>query len=212
VVLTREMIDELARASSRGIEILFATNSPLSSDSTVTQAYFLEDWAYILARVPTARFFVTTGTSRFHGKMAVVDDDVSIISSYNTDWLSAYVNSEVGEITWSRERAADLTASILRELADPRNGVIEYTIRRHADGAAVLVDRNAGTGRPPDWQPVVEHGPEHHLRADVLTAYAGHRRAWNRRRGYLGQLAPLRRAPLTYPAAAPGQRAATAGP
>ncbi|MEZ0314055.1 MAG: phosphatidylserine/phosphatidylglycerophosphate/cardiolipin synthase family protein, partial [Myxococcota bacterium] len=39
VVLTREMIDELARASSRGVEILFATNSPLSSDSTVTQAY-----------------------------------------------------------------------------------------------------------------------------------------------------------------------------
>ncbi len=206
VVLTREEIDELARASSRGVEIWFGTNSPMSTDSTVTQAYFLEDWAYILARVPTARFFVATGTNKFHGKMAIIDDQVSIVSSYNADWLSAYVNSEIGEVTWSAARAADLMARFMRDYNDPSNGVREYTIRKNPDGSAVLVDRNAGTGRPPDWQPVVVFGPENHLSAEILADYAKRRRDWDRRRGYLAQLAPLQHPPLTYPAPLPGRR------
>ncbi|HSI03983.1 MAG TPA: phosphatidylserine/phosphatidylglycerophosphate/cardiolipin synthase family protein, partial [Myxococcota bacterium] len=208
VVLTREEIDELARASSRGVEIWFGTNSPMSTDSTVTQAYFLEDWAYILARVPTARFFVATGTNKFHGKMAIIDDQLSIISSYNADWLSAYVNSEIAELTWSRERAADLMGRFMRDFEDPTNGVREYTIRRNPDGSAVLVDRNAGTGQPPDWQPVVVFGPENHLSRKILDEYAQRRRDWDRRRGYLAQLAPLQHPPLTYPAPAPGRRRA----
>ncbi len=209
VVLTNEEIDELARASANGVEIWFGTNSPSSTDSTVTQAFFLEDWAYILARVPNARFFVATGQNKFHGKMAIIDDQVSIVSSYNADWLSAYVNSEIGEITWSRERAADLMSDFMQEYNDPSNGVREYTIRRNADGSAVLVDRNAGTGQPPDWQPVVEYGPENHLSAKVLAEYARRRSDWRRRRSYLAQLAPLQHPPLTFPAPTPGRKRPT---
>jgi hypothetical protein len=116
------------------------------------------------------------------------------------------VNSEIGELTWSRERAADLMARFMRDFNDPANGVREYTIRRNPDGSAVLVDRNSGTGQPPDWQPVVEFGPEHHLSQKILTEYAQRRRDWDRRRGYLAQLAPLQHPPLTHPAPTPGRR------
>lgn len=198
VVLTEEEIAELERASSRGVEIWFGTNSPMSTDSTVTQAFFLEDWPYILARVPNARFFVATGQQKFHGKRAVIDDDISIVASWNADWLSAYVNSEVGEITWSRGRNAHLMEQFMRDYREPSNGVLEYTIRRNPDGSAVLVNR--GTEQEPNWQPVVEFGPQHHLTPQMLAEYARRRADWNRRRSYLAQLQPLRRPPLRNPA------------
>lgn len=200
VVLTEEEIAELERASSRGVEIWFGTNSPLSTDSTVTQAFFLEDWPYILARVPNARFFVATGHQKFHGKRAVIDDDISIVSSWNADWLSAYVNSEIGEISWSRDRNRELMAQFMTDYRDPSNGVLEYTIRRNPDGSAVLVNR--GTEQAPNWQPVVEFGPENHLSPQMLADYASRRADWNRRRSYLAQLQPLRRPPLRNPAPA----------
>jgi phosphatidylserine/phosphatidylglycerophosphate/cardiolipin synthase-like enzyme len=205
VVLTEQEIQELERASKNGVEILFGTNSPLSTDSSVTQAFFLQDWAYILARVPTARFFVATGTHKFHDKMAVADGQVSLVSSYNADWLSAYVNSEIADISWSKQRASSLTRSFVEDYNDPANKVLEYKIKRNPDGSAVLVDKNAGTGKAPDWQPVIEFGPENHLPANIIADYAKRKRSWDWRRKFLPQLAPLTRPPLTYPAVVPGK-------
>ena len=71
VVLTEDMMVGLERAAARGVQIDIITNSPLSTDSDVTQAFFLEDWPYILARCSTARIFVATGERKFHAKSAV---------------------------------------------------------------------------------------------------------------------------------------------
>jgi phosphatidylserine/phosphatidylglycerophosphate/cardiolipin synthase-like enzyme len=183
VVLTRDMMSALERASARGVEIDIITNSPLSTDSDVTQAFFLEDWKTILARCPTARIFVATGDRKFHTKSAVIDDDEAVISTYNLDLLSGYVNSEVGAVVKSRELAQDLLLAFEQDTKDPANGFLEYRIQRDAEGKPVLKD----------GEPVSAFGPEDHLPADVQEAYKGKRNLWgNWLRNHVPVFQPLR--------------------
>ena len=183
VVLTQDMMSALERASARGVQVDIITNSPLSTDSDVTQAFFLEDWKTILARCPTARIFVATGDRKFHSKSAVIDDDEAVISTYNLDLLSGYVNGEVGAVVKSRELAQDLLGAFEEDKKDPANGFLEYRIQRDADGKAVLKD----------GEPVAVFGPEDHLPAEVQEAYRGKRNLWgNWVRNHVPQFQPLR--------------------
>lgn len=183
VVLTEDMMQGLERASARGVQIDILTNSPLSTDSDVTQAFFLEDWPTILQRCPTANIYVATGERKFHTKSAVVDGEDALISTYNLDLLSWYVNSEVGAVVKSKELATDLLGEFDKDKADPKNGFIQYTIKRDADGKAVLEN----------GKPVVEFGPENHLPKDVLEKYAKKRELWGEKlRDNVPWLKPLR--------------------
>lgn len=183
VVLTEEMLKGLEQASQRGVKIDIITNSPLSTDSAVTQAFFLEDWAAILARCPNARIFVATGDRKFHAKSAVIDDEQSFVSTYNLDLLSGKVNSEVGAVVKSKELAADLLKEFDTDLADPSNGFLEYTIKKDANGQAILKD----------GKPIPVFGPEDHLPAAVLDDYRGRRKLWGQTlRNAVPYLKPLR--------------------
>lgn len=183
VVLTTAMLEEMQRAGERGVQIDIITNSPLSTDSKQTQAFFLEDWPLILARVPNARIFVATGDHKFHTKAAVVDGEDAFISTYNLDLLSGYVNSELGAVVKSQELARDLAEKLDEDVKDPENGFLEYTIERSADGKPVVVD----------GKPVIKFGPEHHLPADVLEDYKGRRKLWGHTlRNNFDLFAPLR--------------------
>ena len=187
VVLTEEMVLAMEAAAGRGVRIDIITNSPLSTDSTVTQAFFLEDWAYMMARIPTLRIYVITGSRKFHSKAAVIDGQISLVTTYNLDLLSGYVNSEVGAAVQSEELAADLLAAFRADLADPDNGVLEYRIVRKEDGAPRLKD----------GQPVPLFGPEHHLPQEVLDDYCRLRKLWSHTlRSHVPYLAPLRHPPL----------------
>ncbi|MGV3621200.1 MAG: phospholipase D-like domain-containing protein [Archangium sp.] len=183
VVLTKDMMSALQRASERGVKIDIITNSPLSTDSDVTQAFFLEDWQMILQRCPTASIYVATGDRKFHTKSAVIDDDEAVISTYNLDLLSGFVNSEVGAVVKSRELASDLMQAFENDKADPANGFIQYTIERDATGKAVLKD----------GKPVPTFGPENHLSQEMLETYAKKRNLWgNLIRNNIPQFEPLR--------------------
>lgn len=183
VVLTKDMMNALQRASERGVKIDIITNSPLSTDSDVTQAFFLEDWQMILQRCPTADIYVATGDRKFHTKSAVIDDDEAVISTYNLDLLSGFINSEVGAVVKSKELASDLLKAFDADKADPANGFIQYTIARDADGKAVLKD----------GKPVATFGPENHLPTEMLEAYAKKRNLWgNLIRNNVPHFEPLR--------------------
>jgi putative cardiolipin synthase len=188
VVLTEEMVLAMEAAAGRGVCIDIITNSPLSTDSTVTQAFFLEDWAYMLARIPTLRIHVITGSRKFHSKAAVIDSRICLITTYNLDLLSGYVNGEVGAAVESPELAADLLAAFRADQADPEHAVLEYRIVRNDDGTPVLKD----------GLPVPLFGPEHHLPQDVLDDYCRLRKLWSQiLRNNLPYLAPLRHPPVT---------------
>ena len=183
VVLTQDMLGALERASARGVQVDIITNSPLSTDSDVTQAFFLDDWKMILARCPTAHIYVATGDRKFHTKSAVIDDEDTVVSTYNLDLLSGFVNGEVGAVVKSKELAADLTHAFEHDRADPANGFIEYTIEKDADGKAVLKD----------GQPITVFGPENHLSAEVLETYRKKSNLWgNLVRNHVPQFKPLR--------------------
>jgi hypothetical protein len=81
---------------------------------------------------------------------------------YNADLLSGRVNGEIGAITKSKESAAHLTNAITADLANPANGFSEWTIRKDANGKAVL----DGKGRP-----IVVHGPAHDVKPRTLRMY-----------------------------------------
>lgn len=183
VVLTQDMLGALERAAKRGVQIDIITNSPLSTDSDVTQAFFLDDWKMILARCPDAHIYVATGDRKFHTKSAVIDDEETVVSTYNLDLLSGFVNGEVGAVVKSKELAADLTHAFEHDRADPANGFIEYTIQKDADGKPVLKD----------GQPIAVFGPENHLPADVLETYRKKSNLWgNLVRNHVPQFKPLR--------------------
>ena len=184
VVLTQDMLDALQRASARGVKIDSITNGPVSTGSDVTQAFFLEDWKTIEQRCPTARIFVATGDRKFHTKSAIIDDDQTVVSTYNLDLLSGYVNGEVGAVVKSKELAADLTQAFEHDKADPANGFIQYTLRRDEKGNPVL---------DAEGKPVAAFGPEDHLPKDVLETYAKKRNLWgNFVRNWVPQFKPLR--------------------
>lgn len=183
VVLTESMLASLEKASQRGVEITILTNSPLSTDSAVTQAFFLEDWQTILARCPTARIFVATGERKLHGKSAVIDDDQALVTTYNLDLLSGYVNSEVGAVVKSRELAEDLLGELEKDRAAVSNGFLEYRIEKDANGEAVLKD----------GKPIPVFGPENHLPPELIEEYSKKRKLWGQTlRENLGYFEPLR--------------------
>jgi phosphatidylserine/phosphatidylglycerophosphate/cardiolipin synthase-like enzyme len=161
VVLTKPMLEALERAAKRGVQITIVTNSPNSTDSAVTQAFFLRDWPEVMARLDGAKLFVFGGERKMHAKVAVADDDVSLVSTYNLDLLSSAVNGEVGSLMWSKEVASDVARSIEADLKDPANKIVEYTIARHPDGKAILEK----------GEPVVVRGPDSHVDADTMAQY-----------------------------------------
>lgn len=193
VVLTEDMLKVLREAGRRGVEIWLGTNSPSSTDSDVTQAFFLEDWPKILATVPNLRIFVATGQRKLHAKVGVIDDTVTLVSSYNLDFLSSQVNSEVAAVVWSPAFAAETYQGILRDHADPDNGAVEYTILRDAQGQPIrsdgkpVLDAQGNLLNPPE----VVFGPENHLSAEVLEKYRKKRARWKWLREHLPQLESL---------------------
>lgn len=151
-VLTTRGMRALEDAARRGVGITILTNSPVSSDSPITQAAFLRQWPELLERVPTARLFVVGEERLMHAKVGVMDGVLSFVGSYNLDPLSAGVNGEVLSAVWSEAFAGKQRELIFGRIALGRPRVYEYRIRRDEDGKAV----RAG-GRI-----VVELGPEDH--------------------------------------------------
>jgi phosphatidylserine/phosphatidylglycerophosphate/cardiolipin synthase-like enzyme len=162
VVLTEDMMKAFEDASKRGVNITIVTNSPESTDSAVTQGFFLNDWKKLEERVPTARIFVATGERKFHAKAFVLDGKVSGDTSYNADLLSGLVNGEVGAVTRSEANAQDLLSRIHDDLADPRNKFREWTIQRDASGNVVKDARG---------EPIALHGPEQDVSQKLQTRY-----------------------------------------
>jgi len=205
VCLTDDMKQVLADAGRRGVEIWLGTNSPSSTDSDVTQAFFLEDWPKLAATIPNLHIFVATGDRKLHAKVGVIDDTISIVSSFNLDYLSSKVNSEIMGVVWSPDFAKETYQGILRDHADPVNGAVEYTIKRDAQGNPVRSD-----GKPVlESQgnvvnaPEITFGPDNHLSADMLETYRKKRKKWKWLRDHLPQLRSVRTDTRVKPSPAP---------
>ena len=155
LVLTDKGVDALAAAAARGVEIVVVTNSPVSSDNAFSQAVFLEQFPVLLQRVPTMRLFVMGESHNIHGKVAVFDDEVTLVGSYNLDVVSAKVNSEVVAAVRSRAFAARSAEALLARVAAGPPRVYEYRVKTSTDGEPVVVFGPEDHCDPARWKKLV---------------------------------------------------------
>lgn len=116
VVLTERMFNALKRAGRRGIPIIMHTNSPASTDSLATQAMFYADWKRIFKEIPGIRIYVYKGANKLHAKNWVFDRKIGVVGTYNLDYLSEQVNSEVVAAVKSAEFAKQLRDEIFSDI------------------------------------------------------------------------------------------------
>jgi phosphatidylserine/phosphatidylglycerophosphate/cardiolipin synthase-like enzyme len=95
VLITKRVWKALKRASDRGVKIIIHTNSPVSSDSLLTQAFFMNDWENVLKLMPNCEIWAFTGVRKLHSKVFVFDRKIAAIGTYNMDPMSEQINSEV---------------------------------------------------------------------------------------------------------------------
>ena len=182
-VLTDGAVDALQRAGQRGVEVSIATNTPSSTDSAHTQVFFLNDWKKALAEIPNLSVHGATGERKMHGKMAIFDDSLTVVSSYNLDLVSKEINGEVGAVVWGSEFAAEARAAMEQDFGDPTVGYREYQIARDHSGRALEGDEGL----------VSTFGPEDHVEPAALAKYTKKVQRWNWMRRHLPQLKEVRK-------------------
>lgn len=153
VALSEAVREKLEAAGRRGVRIDLLTNSPGTAEGAASQAFFYNEWPKLLARIPNLHIYVFAGERGLHAKTGVADGEIASIGSFNLDIISSDINGEVIALTRSKALARDLEASFRADMKDPRNGVLEYTIVRDAQGNPVL--RNG--------EPIIAFGPENHI-------------------------------------------------
>lgn len=139
LVLADEVVDVLSDASERGVRFEVLTNSPVSSDNLLSQAAFVVQWPEILAAVPTMRLFVGGTPRTLHAKMAVLDERLSLVGTYNLDPLSMATNSEVVIGLWSPALAETLAQRGRQLVASGPPVAYEYRLRRIGEHGQVEV-------------------------------------------------------------------------
>lgn len=116
VVLTPRAEAALKRAARRRVPIYVHTNSPETSDSFPTEAMLYRDWRSILRDMPTMRIFARVKEGQLHGKNFVFDSRIGIVGTYNFDFLSEKVNSEVVAAVKSDAFATELRNEIVFDI------------------------------------------------------------------------------------------------
>jgi phosphatidylserine/phosphatidylglycerophosphate/cardiolipin synthase-like enzyme len=130
VVLTERIFAALQRAGRKGVTIKIHTNSPYSTDSLATQAMFYADWKKVLAEIPNAHIFVYYGKRKLHAKNWVFDGKIGIVGTYNLDYMSEQINSEVVAAIKSVEFASELRNEIISDI----NNSKEYKVNVDDEG------------------------------------------------------------------------------
>lgn len=130
VVLTPDMDAAIKRASKKGVKVIIHTNSPMSSDSLLTQAMFLGDWKSIMAESENVRIFGYKLQNKLHSKVFVFDRKIAVIGTYNMDYVSEQINSEEVAVIKSRPFANQVAKRIDQDIANS----FEYKIQVEPNG------------------------------------------------------------------------------
>lgn len=168
VVLADEAVTVFALASGHGVPITILTNSPASTDSYLSQAFFLEQWPQLLVHIPTLRLYGSGPDQMIHSKIATFDGVLSLVGTYNLSLESMAINSEVMLAIWSAPFAQRLTANPRARLAAGPPKTFRYRIALDADGRP----RHDEEGKP-----IVAFGPQHHTDADTMMRLQVYRKA-----------------------------------
>ena len=135
VVLTERIFAALQRAGRRDVTVKIHTNSPYSTDSLATQAMFYADWKKALAEIPNCHIYVYYGKRKLHAKNWVFDGKIGVVGTYNLDYMSEQINSEVVAAVKSGEFAGELRSEIYKDI----NNSKEYKVNVNDEGKVEAV-------------------------------------------------------------------------
>ena len=167
VALADEAVTVFALAAEHGVPITILTNSPASTDSYLSQAFFMEQWPQLLAHIPTLQLYGSGADQMIHAKIATFDGELSLVGTYNLSLESMAINSEVMLAIWSPEFAQKLTANPRARLAVGPPKTFHYRIALDADGKPRYDD---------DGEPIVAFGPEHHTDVETMVRVQTYRK------------------------------------
>jgi len=136
VIITPSIYQALKEADRRGVKIIIHTNSPVSTDSILTQAFFMNDWKKFLKELHNLRIYALVGKRKLHAKTFCFDGEISVIGTYNMDYMSEQLNSEVVAAIKSDEFASLHRSLIMKDI----NISTEYKIRVEDDGSVTVIN------------------------------------------------------------------------
>jgi hypothetical protein len=144
VVLTTTQANVFEAAARRGVENINMTNSWLSTDSAITQAIFMRDWPKMQER-SDVDFYTFNGVEKQHAKTFAVDGGaarhgITGITTYNADFISEYMNGEMG-VVFQYDQDAKLTTdddilsvAYTRDLSDKENFTQRWFLQTEGSG------------------------------------------------------------------------------
>jgi len=114
LVPTKEFLRHARAAIARGVIIVIHTNSAESTDGLLPQAGYIREKQKLLDL--GIHIFEYKGPDCLHAKSAVIDGQTAIISSYNLDPRSQFLNTEIGIVIQDQTVAGELTESIFKNI------------------------------------------------------------------------------------------------
>lgn len=124
IEITPVTLAAIRRADARGVKIIIHTTSPASTDSLMSQVFFSEDWKNYLATMPNMRIYAFSGKKVLHSKIFIFDRQISVVGTYNLDYMSEQINSEVVAVVESPVFSEQLRSSVMDDI----NESMEYKV------------------------------------------------------------------------------------
>ena len=135
--MTPRAFEALKTAGGKGVSINILSNSPVSSEHTLAKVIFLQDWDKLLTEIKNCRLFGYNEERQLHSKVFIFDRKITVIGSYNFDYVSEQINSEIVVAIKSEDFANKLAEKII----DDENKLsVEYKIKTDKDGKIISTD------------------------------------------------------------------------
>lgn len=131
IVCNEDMYERLGEVAKKAPDIHIMINSVENGDNLVASSDYLQNKEKVVAvGIPLLEY---DGGTSSHGKLIVIDDDISIIGSYNMDLRSTYMDTELMLAVRSEGLTKELAANMERMEKDCRRVVsaTEYETPEH---------------------------------------------------------------------------------
>lgn len=109
-VFSKDMYQDMASVVKEQDNIIMQLNAPAAGDNFVASADYLFNKKRLLAT--GVKIYEFQGSHSSHGKSLLVDNDISVIGSFNLDMRSAYIDTEVALVIHGEEFNAQLKEEI----------------------------------------------------------------------------------------------------
>ena len=123
IICNNFMYDSLTQVCDNVENVTLMTNSVINNGNPFGAADLLRYKDRVLGT--GLKLLEFEGEYSYHGKSIAIDNDISVIGSFNMDMKSAYQDTEMMVVIHSEELNSQLRANMQRYEADAHEGVLQ---------------------------------------------------------------------------------------